>query len=313
MSLHCDGALPACTPPLLGALWPRHPPHGRARCPALRLHARPPARAQLDKLGYSGVYKRKTREFMGQYGKMDGCALFWRREKLAPVGGQLHAVEFNSIAVSKHSSQGSADKKRVLNRLLKDNVAQVGIFALVGTGGGNGGGGGAQHVCIANTHINANTEFSDVKLWQTQFLLMEVERIVHEWQASPGAPAPGPHGQPPQLPVILAGDFNSTPGSSPYTLLASGYLEREAVSEEDPVGIIASLPLEHHLMLRSVSADAAERACAAELWAVLPTPFAALRKAARARPPPDRVPTFSRRGSEHTARSPCPSSAPRLG
>ncbi|KAJ1641047.1 hypothetical protein T492DRAFT_853705, partial [Pavlovales sp. CCMP2436] len=54
----------------------------------------------------------------------------------------------------------------------------------------------------------------------------------------------------PAVPVVIAGDFNSTPGSSPYTLLSCGYLERDA---DDPVGIIASLPLEHRLMLRSPS------------------------------------------------------------
>ncbi|KAG8459495.1 hypothetical protein KFE25_012830 [Diacronema lutheri] len=204
---------------------------------------------QLDQLGYSGTYKRKTREFMGQYGKMDGCATFWRRDKLAPVDGGLHAVEFNAIAVSKHAPPGQ-ERKRLLNRLLKDNVAQVGIFALVGASAQPGT--PPQHVCVANTHINANTEFSDVKLWQTQYLLVEVERIVHEWIASSAGAALGALGaSAAQLPVILAGDFNSTPGSTPYALLSTGFVERDAVSEDDPVGIIASLPLEHHMMLRS--------------------------------------------------------------
>lgn len=200
------------------------------------------ARAQMDKLGYSGLYKRKTREFMGQYGKMDGCALFYKRDKLVPADGQLHAVEFNTIAVNKYS-HGGGEKKRLLNRLLKDNVAQVTIFALVGSSLQPGG---ATHVCIANTHINANTEFADVKLWQTQLLLLEVQRIIGEFHN-------GLSQQP--IPVVIAGDFNSTPGSSPYNLLAAGYVERDNVSEDDPVGIIASLPLEHHLVLRSVRAS----------------------------------------------------------
>jgi len=130
---------------------------------------------------------------------------------------------------------------------------QVGIFALVGASAQPGT--PPQHVCVANTHINANTEFSDVKLWQTQYLLVEVERIVHEWIASSAGAALGALGaSAAQLPVILAGDFNSTPGSTPYALLSTGFVERDAVSEDDPVGIIASLPLEHHMMLRSVSA-----------------------------------------------------------
>mmetsp|Transcript_15098 Transcript_15098/g.39221 ORF Transcript_15098/g.39221 Transcript_15098/m.39221 type:complete len:560 (-) Transcript_15098:386-2065(-) len=191
----------------------------------------------MDKLGYSGVYKRKTREFMGQYGKMDGCALFYRRDKLVPVDGQLHAVEFNTIAVNKYAQQGT-DKKRILNRLLKDNVAQVGIFSIVGAGLN----GSATHVCVANTHINANTEFSDVKLWQTQYLLLEIERIVSEYTGGSLQHA---------MPIVIAGDFNSTPGSSPYTLMQCGYIARENLSEEDPAGILASLPLEHHMLLRS--------------------------------------------------------------
>jgi hypothetical protein len=70
---------------------------------------------------------------------------------------------------------------------------------------------------------------------QTQLLLLEVQRIVGEFQAASLSQQP--------VPVVIAGDFNSTPGSSPYTLLASGYVERDNVSEDDPVGIIASLPL----------------------------------------------------------------------
>ena len=75
---------------------------------------------ELAKYNYAGLYKCKTREFMGQYGKMDGCAIFYRRDKfqLAPNGST--EVEFNSIARQRHSND-----KRLLNRLLKDNVAQV--------------------------------------------------------------------------------------------------------------------------------------------------------------------------------------------
>ena len=40
---------------------------------------------ELAKYNYAGVYKCKTREFMGQYGKMDGCAIFYRRDKFVVV------------------------------------------------------------------------------------------------------------------------------------------------------------------------------------------------------------------------------------
>ena len=36
-------------------------------------------------------------------------------------------------------------------------------------GGGSGGGGGRrQLICVANTHIHANPENNDVKLWQVR-------------------------------------------------------------------------------------------------------------------------------------------------
>ena len=80
---------------------------------------------ELAKYNYAGVHKCKTREFMGQYGKMDGCAILYRRDKFTIVPGGVHDVEFNAIARSRHSSD-----KRILNRLLKDNVAQVLLLLL---------------------------------------------------------------------------------------------------------------------------------------------------------------------------------------
>ena len=35
----------------------------------------------LSAMGYDGLFKQKTRESMGQYGKVDGCATFWKRSK----------------------------------------------------------------------------------------------------------------------------------------------------------------------------------------------------------------------------------------
>lgn len=75
---------------------------------------------ELAKYNYAGLYKCKTREFMGQYGKMDGCAIFYRRDKFSVAPNGIVDLEFNTIARQRHSSD-----KRLLNRLLKDNIAQV--------------------------------------------------------------------------------------------------------------------------------------------------------------------------------------------
>jgi len=186
---------------------------------------------ELAKYSYAGLHKCKTREFMGQYGKMDGCAIFYRRDKFTLLPGGSLEVEFNAIARARHGND-----KRLLNRLLRDNVAQV-VALEVNMAAGQPPGGRRQ-LCVANTHINAAVEFSDVKLWQTQHLLLEVERMMTQVSGSIN-----------NLPLVVAGDFNSLPGSDPHILLSSG-----GVQVQDEQGLLAGLPMRHALPLRSAMA-----------------------------------------------------------
>jgi len=184
---------------------------------------------ELAKFNYAGLYKCKTREFMGQYGKMDGCAIFYRRDKFAIVANGIHDIEFNSIARARHSSD-----KRTLNRLLKDNIAQILLLEMSAPHPGS-----RRQIVVANTHINASPEFADVKLWQTQMLLQEIERVMTQQSGSIQ-----------QVPLVIAGDFNSLPGSDPHSLLANGGLQ----PQEDPHGLLVQLPLRHPFPLRSAMA-----------------------------------------------------------
>lgn len=184
---------------------------------------------ELAKFGYAGLYKQKTREFMGAYGKMDGCAVFYRRDKFVVAPNGVNDIEFNSIARARHASD-----KRTLNRLLKDNVAQIVMLEMSAPHPSS-----RRQVLIANTHINASPEFADVKLWQTQMLLVEVERVMAQLTGSTQ-----------QVPLCIAGDFNSLPGSDPHSLLANGGLQ----PQEDPHGLLAQLPLRHAFPLRSAMA-----------------------------------------------------------
>ena len=96
-----------------------------------------------------------------------------------------------------------------------------------------------RQLLVANTHINASPEFADVKLWQSQLLLLEIERIMNQHAGSLA-----------QIPLVLAGDFNSLPGSDPHSLLANGGVQ----PLEDPHGLLGSLPMRHSLPLRSAMA-----------------------------------------------------------
>lgn len=164
----------------------------------------------LSALGYEGIFKQKTRESMGSYGKVDGCATFWRISKLTMV--ENYAIEFNDCARQQASQQGQDDAEvsRLIHRLSKDNVAQILVLDTSGRGNRTRGG---QHnnslLCVVNTHLYSNPKLSDVKLWQTLTLMQEVESfIAHR-----------------ELATVVCGDFNSEPDSAVYQLLSRGVVE----------------------------------------------------------------------------------------
>jgi CCR4-NOT transcription complex subunit 6 len=199
----------------------------------------------LSENGFEGVYKQKTRQSMGLMGKVDGCALFWRRTKFHLV--ESYSIEFNELAqrqctqvlgMNPRSEEGVA----FLNKLCKDNVAQLVVLELAisnnnshssnshsnshsgnNTNNNNNNSSNSnkhqqqlpQQVCIANTHLYSNKDFPDVKLWQTWQLLQELETFV----LSRGT----------NLPLMICGDFNSTPDTAVYDLLS-----RQAVHPGHP-------------------------------------------------------------------------------
>jgi hypothetical protein len=148
-----------------------------------------------------------------------------------------------------------------MNRLLKDNVALIAVLeAADGVAGPGDAARGKQLICVANTHIHANPELSDVKLWQVHTLLKGLEKIANRWGGQGGGvgrgvarggevegsskfdplPAslqpsrmalsqPSSRATPPtcsaDIPMLVAGDFNSTPGSAAHSLLVRGRVE----------------------------------------------------------------------------------------
>mmetsp|Transcript_2444 Transcript_2444/g.3467 ORF Transcript_2444/g.3467 Transcript_2444/m.3467 type:complete len:622 (+) Transcript_2444:235-2100(+) len=165
----------------------------------------------LQEAGYEGLYKAKTRESMGIAGKVDGCALLWRRSKFRLA--ENYAIEFNDCARRACATLGLSpeDSSTFLHRICKDNIAQVAVLEVLQRHRNRH----VQntHLCIANTHLYSHPEFPDVKLWQTQALMQELEHFVLSRN----------------LPLMVLGDFNSLPSSAVYELMS-----KQCVSHNHP-------------------------------------------------------------------------------
>lgn len=180
---------------------------------------------ELEKHGYTAVYKKKTTEvYTGTAYAIDGCATFFRRDRFSLV--KKYEVEFNKAAQSlTEAVLPSGQKKAALSRLLKDNVALIVVLEAKDTNHGVDAlaPGKRQLLCVANTHINANPDLKDVKLWQVHTLLKGLEKIAASAD----------------IPMLVCGDFNSIPSSAPHALLATGKVEPSHPDlTTDPLGIL---------------------------------------------------------------------------
>ena len=160
--------------------------------------------------GYEGLYKKKTREAMGRKGKVDGCAIFFKANRFQLR--EKYVIEFNDAAmamaragklVPNQSTLNEMEMNETLQRVMKDNIAQVVVLETVPNGMDKGG----RQFCLCNTHIFWDPEYADVKLWQSAMLLKELEKF------NVGR----------KLPLILCGDFNSLPDSSVYVVISTQF------------------------------------------------------------------------------------------
>lgn len=149
-------------------------------------------------LGYESIFTQKSRDAQGLYGKVDGCATFWKRNKFVMV--ENYDIEFNEVArrVAAELGLDEQERRRFLNKLTKDNIAQIIVLDT------NQNRGGRTALCVVNTHLYANKNQPEVKLWQTLALVNEVENFISSRD----------------LALIMCGDFNSEPSSSVYEFLS---------------------------------------------------------------------------------------------
>ena len=169
--------------------------------------------------GYGALYKTKTREAAGTEGKVDGCAVFFRASAFSVAS--TFVIEFNDVAdaliadertraggggtgARGHAAGGGIgigtgaagveSRMHVLaKRLRKDNVAQLAVLTIKAPTPEPAAGAQAQpppppqQLLIVNTHLHWDSARADVKLWQCQCLVREIERLL----ASLAAPSAG--------------------------------------------------------------------------------------------------------------------------
>lgn len=118
-----------------------------------------------------------------------------------------HLIELQQIAMQKPDLREAED---AFNRVMvKDNIAVLSLLEYKVTG---------QRIIVANAHLHWDPAFKDVKLIQTAMVLEEIEKMGKNWNKSnPGQ----------QLPLILAGDFNSLPDSGVVEFLSQGRISHD--------------------------------------------------------------------------------------
>ncbi|XP_071399141.1 protein angel homolog 2 [Centroberyx affinis] len=144
----------------------------------------------LQALGYQCEYKKRTGR------KPDGCAVIFKTSRLSLVSS--NPVEF--------FRPGDA----LLDR---DNV---GLVLLLRPNDAVGQSDPSACICVANTHLLYNPRRGDIKLAQLAILLAEIRRLSRLPDGSTN-------------PVVVCGDFNSTPWSPLYSFLTTGCLQYQGL------------------------------------------------------------------------------------
>lgn len=204
---------------------------------------------ELAKAGYEGIHQPKSRyNTMSDEDRrfVDGCAIFWRSSKF-----QLHhehVIDFVECTMAR--SEDLLEDHDAFNRLIsKDNIGLMAVLEVRSSPGGgnfptlhdaqarpqgrktpsspghgkttNGVDTGTvdldpsqRYLVVCNTHIHWNPEFQDVKLMQSQLFMEEIQKVV-------------PASHPSRPPVIICGDYNSTPDSGVYEFMAKGQISSD--------------------------------------------------------------------------------------
>jgi CCR4-NOT transcription complex subunit 6 len=195
-------------------------------------------RPELAEAGYEGVFQQKKREPIFHRGKYtaEGCATFYKTTRFKRVDKCI--VDYDKLSGAEmRTLGGNIDIEKGLQRLSKGNIALAVMLEdlhIKATHSGQAAGPSGGHVlCIVNTHVLADPGYLDVKLWQAHLLVRTLDQL-----------------QDKSMPLLVCGDFNSTPESAVYEYLRQGTVRSDHEDlRTDPCGLLKTLKLGHSLRM----------------------------------------------------------------
>ncbi|KAJ5631106.1 uncharacterized protein N7484_011206 [Penicillium longicatenatum] len=222
-------------------------------------------REQLAYSDYKGVFWPRGRA-MGMQEEdakaIDGCATFFKGSKYILLDKQL--INFGQTAVRRPDAKGQDD---IYNRLWqKDHIAVVVFLENRQTGA---------RFMVVNSHLYWDPAFKDVKLIQTAILMEEITKLSDKYAKWPACtdktafrfseaesgsenapivePAPSKeYSSGDQIPLLMCGDFNSSPGSAAYTVIATGRLDEDHPELKNRLyGNLSTVGMTHPFQLKS--------------------------------------------------------------
>jgi mRNA deadenylase 3'-5' endonuclease subunit Ccr4 len=150
---------------------------------------------ELSKMGYQLVFVKRPRQ------KKDGCLTAFKKDLFELV--EMEEIDFNDVVMKPEIADTLAidhyELSTVKDRFLRDNVA-----VLVRLKHSNS----KREIVVANCHLYWNPSQQDVKLRQSVHLANQLEKFVRKTGD--------------EVPMVLGGDFNSTPVSSVYDWFTNG-------------------------------------------------------------------------------------------
>lgn len=143
----------------------------------------------LQNDGFKGVYLARTGE------ASDGCAIFWKNELFTLLHEEK--IEFLRFGLRDNVAQLCVLKRK---QNQSDTCLDTEKSQLLPS----------QTLLVGNIHVLFNQKRGDMKLGQVRIFVEKAHELSQEWG---------------NIPVVLGGDFNSTPQSAIYEFLASSELD----------------------------------------------------------------------------------------